>query len=166
MLLGCRRSKVGVRYPGPYRSHPARPDELLLDSEINMTPTEENKAFIQETISTKKRLEDYPGRFDQNLVMHEPAYLPFGGSYVGLEPFQKFYPQVRDFYDFSRFELLGVFGDGDVVFATIRAGLAGSDGTIFIAEQFRFEGTKLVEVRVHICDDEQAARKIGIRIRQ
>jgi hypothetical protein len=164
MLLGCRRSKVGVRYPGPYRSHPARPDELLLDSEINMTTTEENKAFIQEMIGTKKRLEDYPERFDQNLVMHEPACLPFGGTYVGLEQFQKFYPQVRDFYDFGRFELLGVYGDGDMVFATIRAGLADSDGTIFIAEQFRFEGTKLVEVRLHICDDKQAAQEAGIRI--
>lgn len=131
-----------------------------------MTLTDENKAFIREMIGTKKRLEDYPDRFDHNLVMHEPACLPFGGTYVGLKQFQEFYPQVRDFYDFSRFELLGVYGDGDVVFATIRAGLAGSDGTIFIAEQFRFQGTKLVEVRLHICDDEKTVRKTGIRMGQ
>lgn len=129
-----------------------------------MTATEQNKAFIREMLSSKKRLEDYPDRFDLNLVMHEPACLPFGGTYVGLEQFQTFYPEVRDFYDFSRFELLGVYGDGDVIFATIRAGLANSDGTIFIAEQFCFEGTKLVEVRLHICDDEKAARTTGIRV--
>jgi hypothetical protein len=91
-----------------------------------MSDTEDNKAFIREMIGLKRRLEDYPDRYDANLIMHEPAYLPFGGTYVGLEEFQKFYPQVRDFYDFSRFDLLGVYGDSDMVFATIRAGLAGS----------------------------------------
>jgi hypothetical protein len=35
---------------------------------------------------------------------------------------------------------------------------AGSEGVIFIAEQFRFSGATLIEVRVHICDDEEAAR--------
>jgi hypothetical protein len=125
-----------------------------------MSATEKNKEFIREMISTKKRLEDYPDRFDRNLVMHEPAILPFGGTHVGLAEFQKFYPQVRRFYDFSRFELLGVYGDGDVVFATIRAGLADSEGVVFLAEQFRFSGTKLVEVRLHICDDEKATHRL------
>jgi hypothetical protein len=125
-----------------------------------MTDTETNKAFIQEMIGQKKRLEDYPDRFDTKLIMHEPASLPFGGTYHGLEEFQKFYPEVRSFYDFNRFELLGVYGDGDIVFATIRAGLAGSDGVIYIAEQFRFSGTKLVEVRLHISDDAEAAKRL------
>ena len=125
-----------------------------------MSATEENKAFIREMIGTKKRLEDYPDRFDDDLIMHEPASLPFGGTYRGLSEFQKFYPAVRAFYDFERFELLGVYGDGDTVFATITAALAGSSGTIFIAEQFRFAGSKLVEVRLHICDDGEAADKL------
>jgi hypothetical protein len=128
-----------------------------------MSDTETNKAFIREMIGSKKRLEDYPDRFDKNLIMHEPACLPFGGTYIGLEEFQKFYPEVRDFYDFTRFDLLGVYGDEDMVFATIRAGLVGSDGVIFIAEQFRFSGTKLVEVRLHICDDGKATEKLGIK---
>ena len=125
-----------------------------------MTDTEANKAFIQEMIGQKRLLEDYPDRFDADLLMHEPASLPFGGTYRGLEEFKRFYPEVRDFYDFDRFELLGVYGDGDTVFATISAGLADSAGVIFIAEEFRFVGTKLVEVRLHICDDAEAARRL------
>ena len=54
--------------------------------------------------------------------------------------------------DFERFELLGVYADGDTVFATMRIGLAGSPESMHLAEQFRFSGTRLVEVRVHICD--------------
>jgi hypothetical protein len=89
--------------------------------------------------------------------MHEPESLPFGGTYRGLDEFRRFYPEVRRFYDFERFELLGVYGDGDMVFATMRAGLSGVEGTIMIAEQFRFEDARLVEVRLHICDDAKAA---------
>lgn len=126
-----------------------------------MSNTDENKSFIREMIGQKRRLEDYPDRFDPDLIMHEPACLPFGGTYAGLKEFQKFYPEVRDFYDFDRFDLLGVYGDGDMVFATIRAGLAGTEGTIFIAEQFRFSGTTLVEVRLHICDDKKATEKLA-----
>lgn len=128
-----------------------------------MTQAEANKAFVREMIGSKKSLEDYPGRYDPELLMHEPASLPFGGSHKGLAAFRAFYPQVRDFYDFERFELLGVYGDGDTVFATMRAGLAGGEGTIMIAEQFRFEGALLVEVRVHICDDAPAAATIRAR---
>ncbi|HTN60537.1 MAG TPA: nuclear transport factor 2 family protein [Devosia sp.] len=122
--------------------------------------TDQNKAFITEMIGSKKRLEDYPDRYDENLTMHEPASLPFGGTYKGLAEFQVFYPTVREFYDFSRFELLGVFGDGNIVFATVKAAVAASGGTIYLAEQFRFSGLKIVEVRLHICDDETAARSL------
>ena len=125
-----------------------------------MTDTEKNTLFVREMISTKRRLEDYADRVDPHIVMHEPATLPFGGTYVGLDQFQRFYPSVRRFYDFGRFELTGVYGDADTVFATIRAGLVQSEGIIFIAEQFRFSGTTLVEVRVHICDDAVAAERL------
>jgi hypothetical protein len=128
-----------------------------------MSLTEGNKAFIAEMIGTKKRLEDYPDRYDPDLVMHEPASLPFGGTYKGLAEFQAFYPTVREFYDFSRFELLGVYGDGDMVFATVRAAVAGTGGTIHLAEQFRFSGSRIVEVRLHICDDEVAAEALRRR---
>jgi hypothetical protein len=103
-------------------------------------------------LSEKKRLEDFPDRFDPNLVMYEPAMLPFGGTYRGLEQFQRFYPDVRRYYDFATWQVLGVYGDGNTVFATTRVGVAGTSKVMYIAEQFTFEGTKIVAVRVHVCD--------------
>lgn len=118
-----------------------------------MSQTESNKAFVREMLGEKKQLDDFPGRFDPNLMMHEPASLPFGGAHHGLADFKRFYPDVRKYYDFNRFELLGVYGDGDTVFATFRVGIrAAPDTTMYVAEQFTFDGTKLIEVRVHICD--------------
>ena len=118
-----------------------------------MTPTDSNKALIAKMLGEKKRLEDFPDRVDPNLVMHEPALLPFGGTYRGLEQFQSFYPSVRKYYDFNTWQLLGVYGDGDTVFATTRVNVAGSPTVMYIAEQFTFVGNKIVEVRVHVSDE-------------
>lgn len=114
--------------------------------------TDSNKAFVRAMLGERLTLEDFPGRFDPTLLMHEPLSLPFGGEHRGLAAFQVFYPQVRDFYDFDRFELLGVHGEADMVFATFVVGIRHSPNRMFVAEQFRFDGEVLVEVRVHICE--------------
>jgi len=120
-----------------------------------MTTTDANKAFIARMLSEKKRLEDFPDRFSPELVMIEPATLPFGGTYRGLQEFQRFYPDVRRYYDFETWRVLGVYGDGDTVFATTQVNVAGTSTVMYIAEQFTFSGMKIVEVRVHICDVKQ-----------
>ena len=117
-----------------------------------MTTTDANKAFIGKMLGDKKRLEDFPDRFTPDLVMIEPASLPFGGTYRGLHEFQRFYPEVRRYYDFDTWKVLGVYGDGDTVFATTRVRVAGIARVMYIAERFTFSGTKIVEVRVHVCD--------------
>ncbi|HEX5436465.1 MAG TPA: nuclear transport factor 2 family protein [Gemmatimonadaceae bacterium] len=117
-----------------------------------MNVTEANKSFVAQMLGEKKRLEDFPDRVDPNIVTHEPASLPFGGTYRGLAAFQRYYPVVRRYYDFESFRLLGVYADGDTVFATIRVRVADSDSLMFLAEQFTFSGTTLTEVRVHACE--------------
>jgi hypothetical protein len=114
--------------------------------------TKANKAFILEMIGQKKKLEDYPGKASENIIIYEPSSLPFGGTYKGIKEFEKFYPEVREFYDFSRFSLLKVYGDDDVVFALIQAGIANSDADILLCEQFNFENGKIVTVRLFIHD--------------
>jgi len=120
--------------------------------ETHMSTTDDNKAFIREMLGSKKQLSDYPDRFDPKIAMHEPGMLPFGGDYHGLTEFETFYPKVRSYYDFSTWEVLGVYADGDTVFATTRVTIANTATTMYIAEQFTFSGRKLVDVRVHVCD--------------
>ena len=117
-----------------------------------MTVTDDNKAFIEEMLGLKKQLTDYPDRFDPGITMHEPHMLPFGGDYRGIDEFRNFYPAVRRYYDFSTWRLLGVYGDGDTVFATTQVTIANTARTMYIAEQFTFSGRKLVDVRVYVCD--------------
>ncbi len=112
-----------------------------------------NKEFVHEMISSKKKLADYPERISDSMVVYEPSSLPFGGVYKGYNAYEQFYPAVREFYDFSKFELLNVYGDENVVFAIIKAGIASINEYILLCEHFTFndEG-KLVEVRLFIYD--------------
>lgn len=118
-----------------------------------MTPTERNRAFIAEMLGEKKRLEDYPDRVDPGVITHEPASLPFGGTYTGLEDFKRFYDKVRTYYDFETWKLVDVVAQGNIVFSTSEVLVAGRDVMMHIVERFLFSGTMLKEVRVFICDE-------------
>lgn len=105
-----------------------------LSKNTYMDSTAKNKAFILEMIGQKKKLEDYPDKASPEMVVREPSSLPFGGTYKGLDSFGEFYPEVRKFYDSSRFELQQVYGDGDHVFAIIKAGIANTNDNLLLCE--------------------------------
>ena len=121
-----------------------------------MEAVETNKGFISEMLRGKKRLGDYPDRVDPDIVIHEPASLPFGGTYRGLREFERLLPALTSFYDFSRFELLKVYAEGDSVFAEVRVGLAQSPSSLRVLEHFRFTGTRLTEIRAYVFDSQEA----------
>lgn len=114
--------------------------------------TTRNKAFILEMIGQKKKLEDYPDKASAEMVVREPSSLSFGGTYRGLDSFEEFYPEVRKFYDFSKFELQQVYGDGDHVFAIIKAGIANTNDSLLLCEHITFNEGKIIEVQLFIYD--------------
>jgi len=118
-----------------------------------MKKTLSNKDFVYEMISTKRTLADYPDRISDSMIVYEPSSLPFGGTYKGYNAYEQFYPKVREFYDFSKFELLNVYADDNSVFAIIKAGVAKVNESILLCEHFAFsEVGKLIEVRLFIHD--------------
>jgi hypothetical protein len=113
---------------------------------------EANKAFMRKLFSDgKTTLFDFPDHVDPNLTVYQPASLPFGGTYRGLAEFQRVAPKLAQYYDFSRVEFLGLYGDGDIIFTNFKVGVAGTPSSVYLAERFTFRGTKLVEIRAHVC---------------
>ncbi len=117
-----------------------------------MDPSAKNKAFILEMIGQKKKLQDYPDKVSAEMVVREPSSLPFGGNYRELDAFEEFYPEVRKFYVFLRFELQQVYGDGDDVFAIIKAGIANTNDSLLLCEHITFKDGKIIEVQLFIYD--------------
>lgn len=120
--------------------------------------TKLNRDFVREMLASKKRLEDYPERVDPRLVIYEPASLPFGGTYHGMTGFSSFYDRVREYYDFSTWRLGEVIAAGDIVVSTSAVRIAGRAATMHIMERFRFDGEKLVEVRVYTCEERDGSQ--------
>src|SRR5262249_22784977 len=112
---------------------------------------EANKVFMQKLFTGGGTPLDFPDRVDPNLTVYQPASLPFGGTYHGLAEFQRVAPKLAQYYDFSRVEFLGVYGDGDTIFTNFKVGVAGTPSSVYLAEKFTFRGTKVVEIRAHIC---------------
>jgi len=76
-----------------------------------MENTQANKAFILEIIGSKKKLEDYPGMASDSMVVYEPSSLPFGGTYKGIDAYEKFYPKVRELNDFPKLKSMDIYAD-------------------------------------------------------
>jgi ketosteroid isomerase-like protein len=127
-------------------------------------PTEDtagNKAFVLEMIGQKKQLRDYPDRSSDSMVVYEPASLPFGGTYRGIKAFEQFYPKVREFYDFTHFELQNVYADGDKVFAISKATIAHTSDSLLLCEELTFADGKIVEVRLYFYDSRPVQESIA-----
>jgi hypothetical protein len=112
---------------------------------------EANKAFMRKLFTGGGTLFDFPDHVDPNLTVYQPASLPFGGTYHGLAEFQRVAPKLAQYYDFTRVEFLGVYGDGDTIFTSFKVGVAGTQSSVYLAEKFTFRGAKVVEIRAHIC---------------
>jgi hypothetical protein len=115
---------------------------------VPLPPAEEESGTALEVVCC----DSHAAAADCAFGERQPASLPFGGTFRGLAETHQSHPALLAFYDIERFELLGVHADGEMVFATIRLGIAGSTASFFIAEQFRVRGATLVEIRVHICN--------------
>ena len=117
-----------------------------------MNQTEQNRAFVTEMITQKKRLEDYRHKVASSLIIYEPASLPFGGIYHGMDGYQSFYDKVRAYYDFSTFEVISVHAEADVVFVTIKTRIADSGAPLMLVERLEFIKDKLTKVQLFMLD--------------
>lgn len=110
-----------------------------------------NKAFVEMLFSNKLPLKNYPERVASDFVLHEPGILPFGGTYFGLAEYETLaVPKIQDYYDFNRFEFIGVYAEGNVVFGLLKIGIKNSEKSLSLCEQFTFDGNKVKEIKVFI----------------
>jgi ketosteroid isomerase-like protein len=97
------------------------------------------------------RVGDAPGflgALDQQIVVHEPEFLPYGGTCHGLPEFVAKLPAAREVMDSSRMEIVELTAEEDRVAALLRVGVRGSEDNVLIAEHWRMRDGLAVELRV------------------
>ncbi len=89
---------------------------------------------------------------DEGIVVHEPDFLPYGGTANGREAFVRLLPKAAALLDISRLVVDELIAEGDSVVALFRIGLAGSNAEARLAERWLMRDGKAVELRVFWFD--------------
>jgi quinol monooxygenase YgiN len=94
--------------------------------------------------------------FSPALVIEEPPYLPYGGTFHGYAGFLELASRAVAFVDFSSLVLESLTVEGNLAFAVVRARLFS--GPEFIAtEQWRVENGLAVHCRISWFDASPAS---------
>ena len=115
--------------------------------------TEQTRRVVRaiHAASASGDLENERQLFSPDLVIEEPPYLPYGGTYHGYDGFLRLATRAVQFVDFSSLVLESLTVEGNLAFAVVRVRLLS--GTEIIAtEQWRVEKGLAVHCRISWFD--------------
>ena len=83
-----------------------------------------------------------------DLVVNEPAFLPYGGTYRGPAEFAAMIPKVVALMDLTNMRVDRLIADGDHVFGVIRMADRATGEDVLLAEESIIRDGKVVEINV------------------
>jgi ketosteroid isomerase-like protein len=116
--------------------------------------TEQNRAVVQALYDAGAR-GDVPALMSclaQDIVVHEPAFLPYGGRYVGQEAFLTMFSQINEHLDLSAITLDYLVADNERVIGVLRIPDRATGQDTVLAEQSTLRDGKIVDMRIFYFD--------------
>jgi hypothetical protein len=115
--------------------------------------TEETRRVVQaiHAAATGGETDKERQLFSSKLVIEQPPYLPYGGTYHGHDGFLKLASRAVQYVDFSTLVLESLTVEGNLAFAVVRAQLF-SGPEIIATEQWRVENGLAVHCRISWFD--------------
>lgn len=92
------------------------------------------------------------GAMSDDVVVREPRFLPYGGTYSGKDELMALVSKLATEFDLSTLKAEYVVAEGDRAFAVLRIGFAASDETLLVAEESLVRDGKVTELRVFVHD--------------
>jgi uncharacterized protein len=87
--------------------------------------------------------------FSESLVVNEPAFLPYGGVYRGIDGLRAAFDKIRLFLDVTNLSVERLIADGDRVIAIVSIPEHGSGRRILLAEESLCCDGEISEIRVY-----------------
>jgi ketosteroid isomerase-like protein len=115
------------------------------------TQTETTRALLTRMYDSAARgdFADVLACLADDLVVHEPPYLPYGGIYDGVEAFQGLIGLVVQHLDVSKMVVDRMVADGDRVIGIIRMPAVATGEDILLAEESLVRDGKVAEIWVY-----------------
>lgn len=125
-----------------------------LPRSANESLTERNRAVVQALYDAGAR-GDVPALMDhlaEDIVVHEPPFLPYGGRYAGREAFLGMFGEIGNYLDLSAIALEYLVADGQRVIGVLRIPDRATGEPTLLAEQSTLRDGKVVEMRIFYFD--------------
>ena len=84
----------------------------------------------------------------EDVVVNEPSYLPWGGTYTGHEQFIGLFGTLMQKLDLTKLKIKYTVADNDKCFVTFHAPDISSGKDVYIAEQSTVRDGKITEMTV------------------
>ena len=110
---------------------------------------------IVETLYACGKALDVPGALammHDDIVVHEPPFLPYGGPYKGHDGFVNLFTLMgKEYLNLAKISVGYLVVEGDKAFAVIRCP-AHSGGNVMLAEESIVRGDKVASMRIYYHD--------------
>ena len=90
--------------------------------------------------------------FHEDIEIHEPECLPYGGIYKGKEGALKLFPEATKFLDVKAFKVEAIIADGNRAVGMLAAAVVGSGQSVKVAEESIIRDGKIYRVNVFQFD--------------
>ena len=101
---------------------------------------------------TAGNLEGFLACFDDQVEIHEPPCLPYGGVYRGIDGVKRLFSQASQYLDVGAFRIEAVVVDGDRAVGMLHTAARATGKPIEVAEESIVRDGKIVRVRVYLFD--------------
>lgn len=128
-----------------------------------MTPVEAVRAVFAH--AGKGEWDELEAHFSDDLVIHEPASLPYGGEWHGRDALRRLYATVMGYWEDPEV-VVDAIVDGEewavaILRFTMTSKVTGERFTQFVSEATRVADGKVVEMRIHYFDTAELVRQTG-----
>jgi ketosteroid isomerase-like protein len=116
--------------------------------------TEQNRKTVEDLYAAGMRgdVEGLMRHLDDNVVVHEPDFLPYGGEYVGKNDFLRLFGRIGEFMNLAEMTLHYTVADGERVIAVLGIQDAKTGQLNHFAEQSTVRDGKVVDMRLFYYD--------------
>lgn len=126
----------------------------------NTSTTAETRRVIEAAYgaSTQGDIPGFLAFIGEDIVCHEPAYLPFGGTYTGKAAFLELAKVITDYLDFGQATVHHIVAEGERAIGIISIADRATNAPTYFAEEATVRDGKIVELRLFYFDAQSMLR--------
>lgn len=122
--------------------------------------TERNRAIVQALYAagTRGDVEELLSYLAEDIVVHEPPFLPYGATYSGRDAFLPMFAEIARHLDVSTITIEHLIADRDHVIAVLRIPDRATGRDTVLAEHSTLRDGRVVEMRIFYFDPQSLIR--------